>query len=211
LPRVDGQFTGTTDQIIQWASCKWGLPDNYLRAEAYTESTWFQYDTYASGRCVTFYGCGDFFPGATTASTTYCNGLTTFGRDYQQDYGAGLCPKTFSIIGEMSWWNPAWGFSWAGNQNGTFPFNRDSTAAALDYFGAAIRGCYEGWQWELGSSYTSGDLSGCAGAWYSGGWHDAGANSYITTVQGWENSEPWLTPAFYTQKPPCDPTYGCPT
>ncbi len=107
---------GTTDEIIQWAACKWGLPDNFLRAEAYTESTWFQYDTYPSGRCVTYYGCGDFFPGATAASTTYCQGIAAYGHDYQLDYGAGLCPKTFSIIGEMSWWDPAWGFNWAGSR-----------------------------------------------------------------------------------------------
>jgi hypothetical protein len=31
------------------------------------------------------------------------------------------------------------------NQNGTFPFNRDSTAFALDYLGSLIRGCCEGW------------------------------------------------------------------
>lgn len=61
LPRVNGQFSGTTDEIIQWAACKWGLPDNYLRAEADTESTWFQYETYPSGRCVDTYGCGDWF------------------------------------------------------------------------------------------------------------------------------------------------------
>ena len=32
LPRVDGQFEGTTDEIFQWAACKWGLPDDLLRA-----------------------------------------------------------------------------------------------------------------------------------------------------------------------------------
>ena len=36
------------------------------------------------------------------------------------------------------------------NQNGTFPFNRDSTAFALDYLGAFLRGCQEGWVHWLG-------------------------------------------------------------
>ena len=212
LPRVDGQFSGTTDEIIQWAACKWGLPDNYLRAEADTESTWFQYETYPSGRCVDQSGCGDWFSTEPyTARKTYCTGLATAGGyDYQSDYGDGLCPKTFSIVGIMSWWNPSWGFNWAGNQNGTLPFTRNSTAMALDYMASQIRGCYEGWQWELGSSYTAGDLWGCAGAWYSGGWHDSGANTYISHVQANQNAEPWLTAAFATEKPPCDPTYGCP-
>jgi hypothetical protein len=212
LPRVDGQFTGTTDEIIQWAACKWGLPDNYLRAEADTESTWFQYETYPSGRCVDMYGCGDWFSSESyTARRTYCSGLATAGvYDYQKDYGDGLCPKTFSIIGIMSWWNPSWGFSWGGNQNGTFPFTRNSTAMALDYMASQIRGCYEGWQWELGSSYKSGDLWGCAGAWYSGDWHDSGATTYISHVQANESAEPWLTASFATEKPSCSPTYGCP-
>jgi len=212
LPRVDGQFSGTTDEIIQWAACKWGLPDNYLRAEADTESTWFQYETYPSGRCVGQVGCGDWFRSEPyVARKTYCDGLATAGgHDYQSDYGDGYCPKTFSIVGIMSWWNPSWGFTWAGNQNGTLPFTRNSTAMALDYMASQIRGCYEGWQWELGSSYTSGDLWGCAGAWYSGGWHDSGANTYISHVQANESAEPWLTTSFATEKPPCDPSYGCP-
>ena len=32
LPRVDGQFTGTTDEIFQWGACKWGLPEALLRS-----------------------------------------------------------------------------------------------------------------------------------------------------------------------------------
>jgi hypothetical protein len=212
LPRVDGQFTGTTDEIIQWAACKWGLPDDYLRAEAYTESSWFQYETYPSGRCVDLYGCGDWFSSEPLAARqTYCDGLATAGAyDYQKDYGAGLCPKTYSIVGIMSWWNPSWGFNWAGNQNGTFPFTRNSTATALDYMASQIRGCYEGWQKELGSGYQAGDLWGCAGAWYSGRWHDAGAQTYISHVQANQSSQPWLSTSFASQKPACSQAYGCP-
>ena len=28
LRRITGHFTGTTDEIFQWAAAKWGLPDN---------------------------------------------------------------------------------------------------------------------------------------------------------------------------------------
>ena len=31
-PRINGDFTGTTDEIIQWASCKWGISDDLTRA-----------------------------------------------------------------------------------------------------------------------------------------------------------------------------------
>ena len=38
--RITGNFTGTTDEIIQWAACKWGFPDNVVRAQAVEESHW---------------------------------------------------------------------------------------------------------------------------------------------------------------------------
>ena len=50
--RVTGHFTGTTDEIIQWAACKWGLSDNLLRAIAVRESGWYQYEVYPDGTCV---------------------------------------------------------------------------------------------------------------------------------------------------------------
>lgn len=37
---VTGDFTGTTDEIIQWAAAKWRLPVDVLRAVASQESTW---------------------------------------------------------------------------------------------------------------------------------------------------------------------------
>lgn len=100
LHRVDGRFTGTTDEILQWAACKWGLPDNLIRADAVEESTWFQYLHYPNdasygggggGSCYWDYGCGDAFSSPTTASITYCNGIATEGllsseaHNYQRD------------------------------------------------------------------------------------------------------------------------------
>jgi hypothetical protein len=40
--RVTGNFKGTTDEIIQWASCKWGFDEDQVRAIAATESWWRQ-------------------------------------------------------------------------------------------------------------------------------------------------------------------------
>jgi hypothetical protein len=40
--RVTGRFTGTTDEIIQWASCKWGFPADVTRAQAFQETGWRQ-------------------------------------------------------------------------------------------------------------------------------------------------------------------------
>ncbi len=40
--KVTGNFTGTTDEIIQWAAHKWGLDEDKLRAVAAQESWWTQ-------------------------------------------------------------------------------------------------------------------------------------------------------------------------
>jgi hypothetical protein len=199
LPRVDGDFTGTTDEMFQWAACKWGLSDNMLRAIAVRESTWYQYLTRRDGTCVVDRGCGDIFTHADAASRTYCAGLANVGHhDYQPQFGgAGLCPKTFSIVGVMAWDDPAWeapARRWRGNQNGTFPFSRSSTAFAVDYLASYLRGCYEGWITWLHPH--GGDIWGCVGSWYSGGWHTRAANRYIKEIRSTVRRRPWLRPRF---------------
>jgi hypothetical protein len=42
VPRINGKFTGTTDEILQWGACKWGIDENVLRAQAVQESDWDQ-------------------------------------------------------------------------------------------------------------------------------------------------------------------------
>lgn len=39
--RVDGDFSGTTDEIIQWAACKWGIDEDLVRAQIIKESYWY--------------------------------------------------------------------------------------------------------------------------------------------------------------------------
>jgi hypothetical protein len=134
--------------------------------------------------------------------------LATFRRGA---FAPGDCPKTFSIVGVMSWHDPAWG-PMKGNQNGTFPFNRESTAFALDYLGSFLRGCLEGWAPWLGQSghYRAGDLWGCVGAWYAGNWHTALANGYAAQVRAFEHQRVWLRPSWAAAELPCSPRRGCP-
>ena len=40
--RVTGRFTGTTDEILQWAAHKWGFDEDVFRAVAANESWWHQ-------------------------------------------------------------------------------------------------------------------------------------------------------------------------
>jgi hypothetical protein len=212
LPRVDGHHTGTTDEIFQWAACKWGMPDNLLRAIAFRESTWYQFLHFRDGSIYPEFGSGDLFSAPSPASQIYCDSLAGYGHDYQLDMGQGLCPKTFSIMGVMSWQDPSWG-QWPHNQNGTFPFNRNSTAFAADYLGATLRGCYEGWETWLGdggTGYSAGQIWGCVGAWYAGDWHSGAADEYIVRVRRAVRDHPWLSAWFRARQFECDPDKGCP-
>jgi hypothetical protein len=40
--RVDGDFVGSTDEVIQWAACKWGIDEDIARAQVIKESYWYQ-------------------------------------------------------------------------------------------------------------------------------------------------------------------------
>ncbi len=40
--RATGNFTGTTDEIMQWVACKWGIDEDIVRAQAVRESYWEQ-------------------------------------------------------------------------------------------------------------------------------------------------------------------------
>ena len=41
-PRINGDFTGTTSEILRWAACKWGINQNIVFAQAAVESWWHQ-------------------------------------------------------------------------------------------------------------------------------------------------------------------------
>ena len=213
LARVTGHHIGTTDENIQWAACKWGISDNLLRAIAVRASTWYQYEVYPNGACVLTFGCDDLPSTPDRATRRYCAEISQAGHDYERDFGAGRCPKTFSIVGVMSWQNPS-GDGAPRHQNGTFPFNRNSTAFALDYLASYLRGCDEGWiHWlkESGDgTYGPGDIWGCVGSWYAGAWYTRPALDYIADVRHELRNHTWLEPKWVEFRPPCTSRFGCP-
>ncbi|MDP9347074.1 MAG: hypothetical protein M3P44_15450 [Actinomycetota bacterium] len=77
---------------------------------------------------------------------------------------------------------------------GTHPLARDSTAFNADYYGRAFRSCYDGRERWLGDPYAAGDAWGCVGLWFSGGWHDAGAEAYVRAVRGSLEARTWERP-----------------
>jgi len=82
LQRVDGDFTGTTDEILQWAACKWGFDANVVRAIAVNESWWDQDSVNSNGPT---YGILQIKVSAGNYPSTvpYAQQSTAFNADYK--------------------------------------------------------------------------------------------------------------------------------
>src|ERR1039458_5503179 len=75
--RIDGDFTGTTEEILRWAACKWGIDQNIVFAQAAVESWWRQTTL------------GDW--GTDTRACPPGHGLGAEGK-------AGECPQSYGIL-----------------------------------------------------------------------------------------------------------------
>lgn len=165
--RVDGNFTGTTDEIIQWGACKWGFDEDLVRAIATEETHWrqpgagdFTYDTslcpsgavYSDGGCYQSYGitqikAGDFggtFPNSTNS--------TAFAIDYKLAYQRACFDGNISYLAEQSSDYP---------NSGTYDM-----------------------------------LWGCVDQWLTGGWWNGTDDYYISDIKGFISSKPWLSSDF---------------
>jgi hypothetical protein len=146
--RVTGNYSGTTDEIIRWASCKWGLDENSVRAVAVQESEWHQNEV------------GD--------------NNESFGIMQVKDHTSDGHPDL-----------------------GGYPWTLQATALNVDLYGSWIRSClngafYDGGDWLYHGRKVVDDFWGCVGAWFSGDWHDQGANTYASQVQAILARKGWL-------------------
>jgi hypothetical protein len=94
---VNGRFRGTTDEIVQWASRKWGFPPTLLRAVATVESYWHQS---AIG------DNGDSFGLFQVRRPYHCWGACRIARDstpFNADYYGGILRAYYD--GRMGWLN----------------------------------------------------------------------------------------------------------
>ncbi len=92
---VDGQYTGSTDDIIEWAANKWGLPEEVLRSVAVHES-WWEMDTLGDN--------GDSFGIFQVRRPYHC--CLPFMRDstaFNADYYGGIMRAYYD--GKMDWLN----------------------------------------------------------------------------------------------------------
>jgi len=120
-PRVSGDFTGTTDEILQWGACKWGLSDNMVRAMAVNESKWHQNteadsEPHTNGNCApgdprnpcpTSFGILQikwyFHPTKSAEGSSYpmSRTMTAFNVDYTLSEMRG-CYDGLSFVGEKA-------------------------------------------------------------------------------------------------------------
>jgi hypothetical protein len=182
-PRVTGDYSGTTDEIIQWTACKWGIDEDLVRAQIVVESNWSQT------------ALGDF----TTDSRMCAPGfpIGNYPAQYNGDSNHnGQCPESVGL-GQVRWFYHQSAFA-DGNASKSSAYN-------LDYTYAVWRACFDGeLGWlntvDRGADYAAGDATGCQGVWFSGRWYTQAAKDYIARVQDhlaqrtWEQT--WFGPAY---------------
>lgn len=166
-PRVDGDFVGTTDEILQWVACKWGIDEDLVRAQAAKES-WWRMDT----------------GGDLTWNQSACHpALRT---------SSGSCPESIGIL-QVRYLYHSEAFedrnairSTAYNADYTYAVWRACFEGELGWLNTV----------ERGATYRAGDEWGCLGVWFSGRWYTAPAVEYIGVVRDYVRTRIWEQPYF---------------
>ena len=208
---VDGQYTGTTEMIIRWAACKWGMDEDMIRAQAMTEhGSWIQWNAGGDQRNL----------------ISQCQAGNNSGNNSTNLWGyliSNSCFQSWSI------WQTKVVFSspnigaWT-----TWPAMNESTAFAADYRYGFQRGCMNGDRSGFFKDKGVGDIyltdvtyamnnpSGesprhffnpvtgmnatnleyvefaCLGAHFSGEWMDSNALSYLSRLLAHWKAKDWL-------------------
>lgn len=162
--RVTGNFSGTTDEIIRWAACKWGFDEDTSRAVAVQESSWRQSMTgdWESGDCPP-----GFPPNA-----------------------EGLCPHSFGLM-QIRWNADESARATFPLSRLSTAFNADYALAVrrscFEGYEVWLNDV------ERGGRYGPGDEWGCIGRWYAGRWLTDPANAYIRQVKEHMARRSWRT------------------
>ncbi len=176
---VDGNYSGTTDDLIRITACKWGIDEDYVRAQAEIESGWHQDCAAAHGGtgcneggdlnnpngCTPISITGDAIT-PITPNGTFCE-LQAFG-----GVAATSQYASWSIVQSKVYYE--W-FTW--------PMMEESTPFGLDYRYAEMRGCINGDQYSYFYSQNS-----SAGTDYQNAVNSAQSNPQgPSSVSGWNN------------------------
>jgi hypothetical protein len=166
-PRINGNFTGTTREILRWAACKWGINQNIVFAQAAVESWWRQ-----------------------TTKGDYGTDRSACPPGHRNLNAQGQCPQSYGILQnrypyETSSW-PGIGRSTAMNADTAYAIWRSCYDGYETWLNTV----------ERGSQYHPGDAWGCVGRWFAGRWRTAPALQYISKVQQYMHEKIWTTPDF---------------
>jgi hypothetical protein len=151
----------STDDVIEWAAYKWGIPENLVRAQMYVESSWSMRQK------------GDRRHWRTPVSDRYPAPAVIDAHTVWESLG----------IAQLRWrhtvpWNP-----------GIKRLRWKSTGFALDYSQALVRYYYDGRCHWCGDGYVRGDADGAYRTYFSGSWRQG--QSYADAVRRNAASRPW--------------------
>lgn len=212
--KVDGNYSGSTDDLIRITACKWGIDEDYVRAQAWIEDGWHQDCAAAHGGI----GCrvaGDLNSPPGDPSGLPVTSITPGGVFSAIDgYGNPGLPTdhwdSWSMLQTKVW------YEWM-----TWPMIQDSTSFGLDFRFAEMRGCVNGDQTSYFNSQSSAQgtdyqnavnaarsnpsgaspvsgwtnlqyLSyGCIDTHFSGSWFNGQADSYLNEFLNRLSTAPW--------------------
>ena len=166
-PRINGNFTGTTKEILRWAACKWGINQNIVFAQAAVESWWRQ-----------------------TTKGDFGTDRSACPPGHRKLNAQGECAQSYGILQnrypfETASW-PGIGRSTAMNADTAYAIWRSCYDGYETWLNNVPRG----------SQYHKGDAWGCVGRWFAGRWHTAPAQQYISKVKLYMRERIWTTPDF---------------
>jgi hypothetical protein len=165
--RVDGNFTGTTDEILQWGACKWGFDEDLVRAIAANE-TWWRQPAH-----------GDF-----TTNTSLCPS----GANYHD----GGCDLTYGILQIKS---TDFSGTFPDSQNST-AFTVDYKLAYQRACFEGRIGYLSNRSSDYPSSDQNDMLWGCVDQWYTGTWWNGSDDKYLSETRSELAQKPWLRSDF---------------
>ena len=161
FPLVTGDFTGTTDEILQWVACKWGLDEDLVRAQAMVESSWRQG---ARGDYVT--------------TRKWCHPALREERP---------CPMSVGLFQIAYRWHHA---AYEGrNVMRSTAYNADYTYERWRRCFEGDFGWLN--DYPRGRRYRAGNALGCIGVWNAGRWYTDTAKAYIERVRTAYDDETW--------------------
>jgi hypothetical protein len=172
---LDGLSNPSTDDLIQWASYKWGIPADWVRAEAVVESHWRATST------------GDLTSVSASDYPSY---------PAVSHYSGVTCTSNCQIWRSLGLMQVSWT---AGNSPayGAEPLRWKSTAFNVDYYASVVRWYYDGHCNWCGSGYSAQQPWPSIGGWYSPyPWQNSGARGYESEVQTTLDSRTWAQPGF---------------